>query len=437
VLGVINLYSGEGYIRDPREEVFLKALANTLGGAIERKRAKDDLKEANVQLQKSLGDLKLAQQTLIQQERLSALGQMVSGIAHDFNNVLMPILGFSELLLSNSSMLDNRKESRHMIEIILSAAKDAKHIVRRMRTIYKSDDGVEYELLDAANVVESAISLTMSKWKEEMRAKGVAIDIVTDFRPVPGINVNKSELREALTNLILNAVDAMPKGGAITFRVYLKNGISVVLEVKDTGHGMDEKTLLRCGEPFFTTKGTQGSGLGLAMVHGIVERHGGTVSIESKPGAGTMVRMLFPVSRETNNTNGDLEQAAKSLSPLRILVIDDEKRSLNLIEKLLKSDSHRFEMVDNGGEGLDMLRKNKYDLIITDRAMPSMSGDEVARGAQNIQPGIPVIMLTGFGDIMKESGECPPGVSRIMSKPVTGEELRRVMASVMKKARGS
>ena len=399
----------------------------------ERKKAEEDLRDANMRLQKSLNELALTQQKVIQQERLSALGQMASGIAHDFNNVLMPIMGFSELLLSDPSALDDRKESRHMIEMILSAGKDARQIVRRMRTVYRKDNDTKYEMVDISRIIESAISLTMPKWKEELNAKGITIEMVTEFHSVPQINGNEREIRESLVNLIFNAVDAMPKGGVITFRVFRKNDISIVLEVTDTGIGMDQETLQHSMEPFFTTKGTQGSGLGLSMVYGIVERHDGVVEIESKPNIGTTIRMVFPVPVEARKINKELEEASKPLSPLRILVIDDEARSRNLIAKLLQADAHHIEIAEDGKGGLNMLRQGEFDLVITDRAMPIMNGDDVAKEAHQIRPGIPIIMLTGFGDIMKDGNECPPGVTRVMSKPVTSKDLRSVMASVMRK----
>ncbi|OGV60137.1 MAG: hypothetical protein A2283_19535 [Lentisphaerae bacterium RIFOXYA12_FULL_48_11] len=431
ILGVMNLYVRAGHARDQKEVEFLKAVANTLGGVIERKRAKEALREANMQLQKSLEELKLTQQKVIQQERLSALGHMASGIAHDFNNVLMPIIGFSELLLSDHSTLDDRKESLHMIEMILSAGKDARQIVRRLRAVYREDDDADYKLVDISKIVESSISLTMPKWKEEMSAKGVSIEMATDFQPVPRIKGNESEIREVMTNLIFNAVDAMPKGGVITFRVLPKNKTAIALEVTDRGIGMDQETLRRCMEPFFTTKGVQGSGLGLAMVYGIVERHEGVLEIESNPGAGTTIRILFPVPSTTENTEKELVKEPEALPSMRILVIDDEARARNLISRILQADSHSVILAEDGQAGLDIFRGGEFDLVITDRAMPNMSGDEVAKEAQNIRPGIPIIMLTGFGDIMKDRGECPSGVTLVMSKPVTQKELRHAMASVM------
>lgn len=397
-----------------------------------RKLAEKQLYETNTALQKSLEDLKLAQQKLIQQERLSALGQMASGIAHDFNNVLMPIIGFSDLLLSKPSILEDQKESLEMIRMIHTAGNDARQIVRRLRAVYRKGDQTDCSRLDIARIVESAISLTTPKWKEEMRAKNVAIDIKTDFHPVPLIRGNESDIRELLTNLIFNAVDAMPGGGVITFRVFLKNNISVVLEVADNGTGMDQETLLHCMEPFFTTKIIHGSGLGLPMTKAIVERHDGTFDIESSPGAGTTVRLTFPVPDKSEDKKKAPQKTTTQLPPLKILVIDDEERSRELVARILKHDSHHVVLAKDGREGLARFKDGKFNLVITDRAMPGLSGDEVALQISKSKSHVPVIMLTGFGDIMKDSGECPPGVTQVMCKPVTPDELRLAMTRATK-----
>ena len=424
----------------------LKAVANatTIKGLEDDKRLLEDanqqhrenleelVEQRTHELQEALERVEKAQDQLIQHERMSALGQMASGIAHDFNNVLMPIRGFSELLLSDPKALDDRDEAIHMLEMIKSASDDATHIVRRLREIYRPDD-TDYGSVDLARVLESVASLTTPKWKEEMNAKGVNIDMVTEFQPVPMIKGNASELREAFTNLLFNAVDAMPDGGTITLLLRPADEPGVLLEVSDTGLGMDSETSRHCVEPFFTTKGLQGTGLGLPMVYGIMQRHNGTVEIDSTPGLGTTIRMRFPLPIEIQVADdGPAKKDPEPFPPLRVLVIDDEARSRNLVARFLKDGGHVVETAEGGQQGLQMFRQGEFELIITDRAMPFIGGDEVAAEIANDQPTIPIIMLTGFGDIMKDEGECPTGVTRVMAKPVTGPELMNVIAKVMK-----
>ncbi len=424
----------------------LKAVANatTIKGLEDDKRLLEDanqqhrenleelVEQRTHELQEALERVEKAQDQLIQHERMSALGQMASGIAHDFNNVLMPIRGFSELLLSDPKALDDRDEANHMLEMIRSASDDATHIVRRLREIYRPDD-TDYGSVDLARVLESVASLTTPKWKEEMNAKGVNIDMVTEFQPVPMIKGNASELREAFTNLLFNAVDAMPDGGTITLLLRPADEPGVLLEVSDTGLGMDSETSRHCVEPFFTTKGLQGTGLGLPMVYGIMQRHDGTVEIDSTPGQGTTIRMRFPLPIEIQVADdGPAKKDPEPFPPLRVLVIDDEARSRNLVARFLKDGGHVVETAEGGQQGLQMFRQGEFELVITDRAMPFISGDEVAAEIAKDRPATPLIMLTGFGDIMKDKGECPTGVTRVMAKPVTRPELMNVIAEVMR-----
>ncbi len=389
-----------------------------------------------IMLQATVRDIteSITQEIRIRQaQKLQAVATLAAGVAHDFNNVLMPIAGFSEILLSDPDALDDRQETIHMLEMIKSASDDARHIVRRLREIYK-EGKMEYQMVELAKVMESVVSITMPKWKAERSSEGVTIEISTKFEDVPMIKGNTSELREAFTNVVLNAVDAMPDGGTITLSLELQDGKGVVSEVRDTGMGMDENSVNRCMEPFFTTKGLQGSGLGLMMVHGIVKRHGGGVEINSEPGAGTTVRMHFPVPVEIECAEDEPAVEPEPIPPIRVLVIDDEARSLNLVARFLQADGHAVEMAPGGQEGLELFRRGEFDLVITDRAMPLMGGDEVAAEIAKHRPETLVIMLTGFGDIMKDKGWLPQGVTRIMSKPATSKELRHVMADVMRNA---
>jgi four helix bundle suffix protein len=280
------------------------------------------VQQRTLELNEALSRLKNAQESLIQQERMNALGQMASGIAHDFNNALMPVVGFSDFLLSESGALDDREGTIDMLKMIRSAGQDAQQIVRRVRASCKPDH-TRHSEVNLAQVLESAVELTMPKWKEQMNSRGATVNIVKEFGIVPSIMGSEGELREAFTNLIHNAVDAMPAGGTINLRLKLHDRKTVLCEVSDTGSGMDEMTRRRCLEPFFTTKGVIGTGLGLSMACGIVKRHCGRIEIDSKPGLGTTVQMTFPVStgsgpsmRETQKSPEEGAVMSNSSSPL-------------------------------------------------------------------------------------------------------------------------
>jgi CheY-like chemotaxis protein/anti-sigma regulatory factor (Ser/Thr protein kinase) len=232
-------------------------------------------------------------------------------------------------------------------------------------------------------------------------------------------------MREMLTNLVFNAVDAMPEGGTITLRAR-PDGEHVLLEVSDTGTGMTDEVRQRCVEPFFSTKGKQGTGLGLALVHSIVERHGGTMAIDSRVAHGTTIMVRLPRHASAPATAA---HARPSEAPrrLRILLVEDEAAVRTVITHQLGADGHTVDSASNGREGLDKFMSGWFDLVITDRAMPEMGGDQLAIAIIGIAPDKPIIMLTGFGDLMTAKGEKPAGVKAVVSKPVTLDALRQAI----------
>ncbi|OGG56204.1 MAG: hypothetical protein A3F84_16430 [Candidatus Handelsmanbacteria bacterium RIFCSPLOWO2_12_FULL_64_10] len=395
----------------------------------ERERVEGELRESNRRLEEALAELRQTQQHVIQQERLRALGQMASGIAHDFNNALSPILGFSELLLISPESLGNQEKATHYLQSIHTAAQDAAGVVKRLSEFYRRRDEREVLLPVKLNpLVEQVISLTQPRWREQALANGITVDVEADLQEVPIISGDEVGLREALTNLIFNAVDAMPHDGTITLRTR-PDGERVVLEVSDTGAGMTEEVRKRCLEPFFTTKGERGTGMGLAMVYGIVQRHKGEIDIQSEPGRGTTFTLRLPV-RVEQRTEKRPQETEVRVRPLRVLIVDDDPAIGELIAEYLASDGHTAERAASGREGLEKFRGERFDLVVTDRAMPEMSGDQMAVAAKQIAPGVPVLMLTGFGDMMQVSGERPRDVDFILGKPVTHARLREVLAKV-------
>ena len=398
----------------------------------ERTRAQEALADSNRRLEEALSELKRAQRSMVEQERLRALGRMASGVTHDFNNALTPIIGFTDFLTARPQLLDDREKTLAYLTTIRTAARDAANVVNRLREFYRPRDEAEvFPLVSLDAIVRQAILLTQPKWKDESQAQGRAIEIKTELAGTPLISGSESELRELLTNLIFNAVDAMPEGGTITLRTRL-DGTHVVLEVSDTGTGMTEEIQTRCLEPFFTTKGDEGTGLGLPMVHGIVRRHGGHVSIESAPGRGTTFAVHVPTEPHGRPAeSAETPPPATTVRPLRVLVVDDEPAIREMVRDFLAADHHEIETATNGLEGLDRLRSARFDLIVTDRSMPKMSGDQLAAAAKRLSPETAVVLLTGFGELMLDHGERPEGVDLVLSKPVTLETLRSEVSKLM------
>jgi len=400
----------------------------------ERSRAEEALLQTNKRLAETLDELRKTQQQIIQQERLHALGRMASGIAHDFNNSLAPILGFSELLLIRPGILDDREKAKSYLQMIHTAAKDSAKVVSRLRDFYRYREQEEISLpVVLSDLVQQVILLTQPKWKDQSLAKGINISIQTDFNNVPTISGNESELREMLTNIMLNAVDAIVEqgDGSVTFRTF-QRGPMVALQIVDTGAGMSEEVRLRCMEPFFSTKNDRGTGLGLGIVYGIVRRHGGKIDIGSEIGTGTMITIMLPIHRDVVLPEPPPVPVSEKRQ-LSILVVEDEPLVREVISVYLNTDKHQVETAENGLEGLEKFRAGIFDLVLTDRAMPQMNGDQLAAAIKKINPTKPVILLTGFGDLMLGAGEQPDGVDLVLSKPFTMNQLRDAVARFTKK----
>ena len=396
----------------------------------ERKCADEALQESNRQLQQALEDLKAVQERVVQQERLSALGTMASGIAHDFNNSLTAILGGSELLLQRPEYLVNREKTRGYIEMMNTAAQDAGKVVNRLREFYRHREDHEFFVsVNINELVGQAIALTQPKWKAEAEAQSVSVDVHTDLQEVPPVAGSATELREMLTNLIFNAVDAMPRGGTVAIRTHRDDGY-VVLEVSDTGTGMTEEIRRRCLDPFFTTKGERGTGLGLSMAYGILQRHQGTIDIETELGKGTTFIIRLPVQTAQPRSEPKA-QPVDAVKHLHVLVVDDEAVVRKIVGEYLKIDGHIVEAANNGHDGLEKFRNSRFDLVLVDRAIPGMSGDQLAAAIKSAEPKVPVVMLTGFGSMMDAADEKPAGVDLVLGKPITINALRAALSKAV------
>ncbi len=411
---------------------FLRMLSEHVALAAHQERLHKDL-------EKAYNELRQTQATVLRQERLKAFGQMASGIAHDVNNALSPIVGFSDIILKTGYGLS--LEGKKYLKYIRTAGDDIAHIVARLREFYRArEENEPLQQLNLNLLAEQVVDMTRPRWRDIPQSNGITIEVRIDLAPdMPKLAGIESEIREALTNLILNAVDAMPDGGKIILRTRTlhpensdRRPKQVVVEVSDTGTGMDEETRKRCLEPFFSTKGKRGTGLGLAMVYGVVERHEGNIEIQSEPGKGTTFRLVFPVRTKFCEINEKVEDAV-AIEPLQILCIDDEPLLRELIKQILENDGHEVEVSDSGQSGLDEFRLARergrpFDVVITDLGMPYIDGRQVAKTVKNESPSTPVVMLTGWGAIMKEDGNIPTQIDGIISKPPRSRELREILS---------
>jgi signal transduction histidine kinase len=395
-------------------------------------------------VQKAYDELRRTQQVVVQQERLRALGQMASGVAHDVNNALSPIVAYSELLLATQTDLPD--QVRQYLRVIHQAGEDVAHIVARMREFYRRrTDTEELAKVDINKIIEEVIELTRPRWRDLSQREAVSIQIERKLEPqLPPLLCEPSDLREALINLIFNAVDALPQGGTITLSTRsigdaapgknLSSDQQIQIEVRDNGIGMDEKTRQHCLEPFFSTKAKRGgTGLGLAMVYGVMRRHDGAIDIESVPNHGTCVRLTFPIREEVSPAAAPASssQAGQNRS-LRILCIDDESQMQELLKHCLTTLDHQVTTASGGKQGVEMFRaaalqKQPYQMVITDLGMPDIDGHQVAKTIKAESPRTPIVMMTGWGTMMKEDGETAPEVDAVVGKPPRIQELNSLI----------
>lgn len=396
-------------------------------------------------LQQAYDDLRQSQHTAMQQERLRALGQMASGIAHDINNAISPVALYAESLLERESSLSDR--ARGYLTTIRQAIDDVANTVARMREFYRNrEPQLVLSEVHLNDLVKQVIDLTHARWSSQPQERGVFITLRTELASdLPSTMGADAEIRDALTNLIFNAVDAMPEGGTLTIRTYAIShdggaagpgaGISVAVEVADTGVGMDGETRQRCLEPFFTTKGERGTGLGLAMVYGMVQRHSGDLEIDSAPGRGTKVRLIFPVASPVVTTTSRFPAAPIANRRLRLLIVDDDPLLIKSLRDILEGDGHQVTAADGGKSGIDAFmaaaeRNHRFDLVITDLGMPYIDGRKVAMTVKGVSPSTPVIMLTGWGQRLLADNDLPEHVDRVLSKPPRIHELRLALAEL-------
>jgi signal transduction histidine kinase len=398
------------------------------------KQAKADLREHRDRLQQALTELVRVQDHLVRQERLRALGQMAGSMARDFAGTLSVILGHAERLIDEREDVLDAEAAAWLRSIADTARSGAGTVEEILRFTKPRDTADPRKPLDLNEVLEEAIALTRSGWEDEARATSAPIALRRSLGRLPRVLGNEAELREALVNLISNAVDAMPGGGTLAFCTRQEDDTAII-EVSDTGVGMDEETDRRALEPFFTTKGERGTGLGLTMVYGFVKRHHGSMSLKSSPGAGTTVVLRLPLLPDVGAAPGaGVEakvEATPSERPLHVLVVDDHPMVRDGLKAMLVADGHTVDVAEDGIAGLRAFQRGRHDLVITDKVMPTMGGERLAAFIRTTSPRTPIILVTGYAD---SDGKRPPSVDVVLQKPVSRDRLRQAIRALVAKS---
>jgi signal transduction histidine kinase len=388
------------------------------------------------QCQQSRRKMDQVRRHLVRQERLHSLAEMASGIAHDFNNTLSVILGYTHMLLKGSEAGPRDwPELGSSLRAIATAAHDATEVVKGLRYLYRpaTQQGLQVGVnLNA--LVHDVIALTRPKWRDQMFQQGGRVRVVRRLRTLPLLRGNETELREVLVNLVFNALDAMPRGGRLRFETLVQRKW-VVLTLADTGQGMTADVRKRAVEPFFTTKGDKGTGLGLAMAQAIVRRHGGRLRIVSTPGKGTTIEMKLP--RPAPSALPRLPSAGgwPRVDRLRMLVVDAHEGVLQSLQDLLQSQGHHVRTAQAGLDGLDLLQSEAFDVVLLDWAMPELSGERLAAVIKATAPQTSVVMMTGF-DSRSSAALRPANVDAVLHKPLKPTSLGQTLALVAAHRRG-
>jgi GAF domain-containing protein/ActR/RegA family two-component response regulator/anti-sigma regulatory factor (Ser/Thr protein kinase) len=412
--GAVAVCWDEIHRPDEREIRMLSALARHAALAMDNARLVTDLK-------RTLEDLRAAQGTLVRSATLRAVGELASGAAHHLNNLMAVVLGRAQLLL----MKRPEPSTEASLRSIERAAVEAADTVRRIQGFSGGSERSSAGRFDLNAVVQEAIEFTRSRWQNEAKVQGALIEVFAKPGPIPEVMGQPTEIREAIINLILNAVDALPGGGTITLATQAEAG-HVTLSVHDSGVGMSEEVARRAFEPFFTTKGVKRTGLGLAMAYGTVQRHGGQIALESEPGRGTMVRLTLPAAaRET--ATGESAEPGKRVGS--VLVIDDDSPVCDMIADVLASNGHQVTVATGGREGLARFENGRYDVVLTDLGMPDLNGWEVARAIKSSRASVPVLLLTGWADAVDASAGAL--VDQILKKPFDVEELAAAVTTAI------
>lgn len=372
----------------------------------------------------SMTEMKRHQGQIIQYERLRALGEMASGIAHDINNSLSIISIFTNIGIRQQEVSE---KARNCFQKIAEGVKDATSVIGRMRDFYRPREaGEALTPVDISLLVSEVVELTKPKWKDQSEATGIRTQIETELLTDKLIQGNEGELREVLTNLIFNALDASPGGGEITIRTE-DDGDFLTLSVSDNGVGMDEHTRKRVFEPFFTTKGDAGTGLGLSVTWGILQRHNCEPEVESEPGTGTTFKLAFPLTSGVQTMTP--ASVIEPLPPLQILCVDDEELIRTGMEDLLSDMGHSVDAVASAEEAIVALVSKEYDVVISDLGMPNVSGHMLAKQIKETRPDLPIILLTGWGDhyAERELDE----IDIVLSKPADEKDLEKALRTVL------
>jgi two-component system cell cycle sensor histidine kinase/response regulator CckA len=390
------------------------------------------------ELRSLLDDLVGSHLRVVQQERLRAFREMAGEVAHDFNNTLSGILARAQLLLADVQDPDVRRSLRMIEQVALEGA----WVVRRFQDFSRTRPARPFQPLDLNQLIEEIAASARSRWTQQLAARGITGEVQAELGPVPLVPGDMAELRQVLTAITLNALDAMPEGGNLTFRTGAE-GTRAYCQIADTGVGMTEQIRLHIFDPFFTTKREKGKGFGLSGAYAIIDRHGGEMTVESEPGKGTLFTVWLPTGAEKPVARPETVRSAaaaaaqeapapaKAAQGAKILVVDDSEEVREVLRELLSRHGYTVVTAPDGESGLVELDARVFDMAMVDLGLPGISGLEVARRLKARWPTTPVALMTGYGDRLGSEDAQTKGVDFVLAKPFSLDQLRSVVDLAM------
>lgn len=357
-------------------------------------------------------------------EKLRVLGEMASGVIHDINNMLGAILGRAQLVRMKSDVDEIKRHVEHIEMIALQAGET----VKRLQDFTRQGHRTDMQTVNLNDVIGDAMQVTRHRWESQAQERGIFYMIDTKLSEGVTVSGIRSELVDAVANMIFNALDAMPGGGPLTLATSRRDG-RCFLDVIDEGVGMTPEQAGHVFSPFYTTKGEEGTGLGLAVVYGVVKRHGGDVQVESAPGKGSHFIVSLPYSADVAPPPPPREPAVDS-SRRRVLLVDDDATILDVIGEALREVGHEVHTCDSGAAAIVAMTDSPFDVLITDLGMPGVNGWDVARRARQLDPPLPVIVISGWGATITQEQLEGAGVDLILPKPFRLEQIRKAIANI-------
>jgi PAS domain S-box-containing protein len=376
-----------------------------------------------------LTDHKRLENNLINMERFHALGELSGSIMHDISNILFIIHGFVDLELASGDDYAGHPEYKECLERIKKAARDGTDILKRIHDFNRESSPQEPESISVNDSVEEVVELLRPEWETGASEKNTGISIEKHLETIPRIHAKPAEIKEVLSNLIINAIEAIDGDGVITITTSYRDGF-IIISIADTGVGMSEDIQAKVFDSFFSTKGEKGTGLGLYVSRNIVQKYCGEIHVESREGVGSTFRVILPVKKEDKVPV--TEQEPVDAKKYTILVIDDEKNVCEIMDEFLSMEGYTVLTARNGTEGVKLLDREAYDVVITDLNMPDITGLDVAEYVKKKSPRTSVIILTGWGNESNELEQCTALIERVIAKPVDFNYLRETLHEVLR-----